>query len=347
MPVWILSSFPKLALRHEAREIGACASPAFENICSSSLNRTSLRWRIYPYMPDTSNIRPDALSALLLDGIRYERGGVVTRAQECFEAVTRQAADHPAIAAEAWWRLANLHRLHSSWDESLIAAHRSAELAREHGLADIEADALNIEGAVWYVRGDFDRARPLYTRSLELATSPATRAKALQNLGALAAEERNFEEGERLFARSREAYRVAGDARGEAVSLLNIGRLQSDRGFPAVARATLEAAVVAARLTGDFEMHAAALLNLGIALSALGLSNEAEERITTAYGQFTIADIPAQRVRCLMQLATLSVTRGEASAAVVCLTHARVVAASAGLPRELRLIDEQMQALLL
>ena len=296
-------------------------------------------------MSPTPPYGTDSIAALLADGVRYERGGVVTRARECFEAVTRRVEENPAAAAEAWWRLANLHRLHSSWDEALEAAHKSAELARAHSLIDIEADALNIEGAVWYNRGDFDQARALLTRSLDLAKAPATRGKALQNLGNLAAEERDFDEGERLFARSREAFRAAGDARGEAVSLLNIGRLQSERGFPAVARATLEAAVSAARQTGDLEMHAAALLNLGIALGALGLASEAEERITTAYGQFTIADIPAARVRCLMQLATLAASRDETSAARVCLVHARDVATTAGLPRELRLIDEQMRAL--
>lgn len=269
----------------------------------------------------------------------------MARARECFEAVTRHWAENPAAAAEAWWRLANLHRLHSSWDEALDAVRKSAELSREHGIVDTEADALNIEGAVWYSRGDFDQARALFTRTLELAKNQATRGKALQNLGGLAAEEGNFDEGERLFARSREAYRAAGDARGEAVSLLNIGRLQSDRGFPAVARTTLESAVTAARQTGDLEMHAAALMNLGIALGALGLSSEAEERITTAYGQFTIADIPAARVRCLMQLATLATSRDETNAARVCLVHARDVAVTAGLPREVHLIDVQMQAL--
>ncbi|MDB4892654.1 MAG: hypothetical protein JWL61_4509, partial [Gemmatimonadetes bacterium] len=223
-------------------------------------------------MPDTPSRGNDSIAALLADGVRYERGGVVTRARECFEAVTRHVEENPAAASEAWWRLANLHRLHSQWDEALHAARRSADLSREFGMVDTEADALNIEGAVWYNRGDFDQARTLFTRTLELAKAPATRGKALQNLGNLAAEERNFDDGERLFARSREAYRAAGDARGEAVSLLNIGRLQSDRGFPAVARATLEAAVTAARQTGDLEMHAAALLNLGIALGALGLS---------------------------------------------------------------------------
>jgi tetratricopeptide (TPR) repeat protein len=293
----------------------------------------------------TQSFTRDNLIAQLADGVRYERGGVVQRAQECFEFVTRHAAEDPESAAEAWWRLANLYRLHSLWDDALAAARTGAALAREHGLDNTEADALNIEGAVWYIRGEYDKARPLFGRMLELARSEATRAKALQNLGGMAAEERNFDEAERLFADSRVAYRAAGDARGEAVSLLNIGRLQKERGFPSIARETLETAVTAARASGDLEMHAAALLNLGIALSALGLTDQAEERITTAYGQFTIADIPVQRVRCLMQLAELAAARGELSAAHVCLTHAQSVADTAGLPRELRLIQEQRNQL--
>jgi tetratricopeptide (TPR) repeat protein len=282
---------------------------------------------------------------LLADGIRYERGGVVRRARECFESVTRSADEDPAAAAEAWWRLANVHRLHSEWDDALDAARTGAELARAHGLADAEADALNIEGAVWAQRGDFEKARMMFDRMLELAKDPGIRGKALQNLGGLAAEEALFEEAERLFASSREAYRTAGDARGEAISLLNIGRLQTERGFPLVARETLEAAVAGARQLGDLEMHAAALLNLGTALSALGLLNEAEDRITTAYGQFTIANTPAMRVRCLVQLASLAGARGEPQGARICLTQAREVASSAGLPREISQIDQQLSAL--
>jgi tetratricopeptide (TPR) repeat protein len=282
------------------------------------------------------------VAALLADGIRYERGGVVARARECFESVTLQADRYPAAAAEAWWRLANLHRLHSSWDEALSAAHQSASLAHDHGFTDTEADALNIEGAVWWIRGDFARARTLFTRVLELAQTPEVRAKALQNLGGVAADRHDFDEGERLFGESREVYRELGDARGEAMSLLNIGQLQTERGFPAIARETLEKAVAGARMAGDLEMHAAALLNLGIALSKLGLHGDAEERITTAYGQFTIADIPLQRVRCLMQLATVASDRGEPGAARVCLNHARGVAESSELPRELQLIEAQL-----
>ncbi|MDB4914441.1 MAG: hypothetical protein JWM95_2085 [Gemmatimonadetes bacterium] len=270
---------------------------------------------------------------------------MVARARECFEAVTQQVALHPAAAAEAWWRLANLHRLHSSWDEALEAAHKSEALATAHGFTDTAADALNIQGAVWWIRGDFPRARALFERMLSLAQTPEIRAKALQNLGGIAADDRDFDEGERLFAESREVYRDLGDARGEAMSLLNIGRLQTDRGFVELARATLEQAVGGARLSGDLEMHAAALLNLGIALSALGLHGDAEEKITTAYGQFTIADIPVQRVRCLMQLATVAADRGELGAARLCLTHARSVAESSGLPRELALIETQIAGL--
>ena len=297
-------------------------------------------------MPPAS--RPLSLPAtatLLAEGIRYERSGVTARALDCFEEVTERWREDPAAAAEAWWRLANQHRLQSRWLEALDAARAATTLAREHGLPDQEADALNIEGAVWMTRGDYATARPLFERTLALAQSTCTRAKALQNLGGIAGEERDFDKAERLFLESREQYALAGDARGEAVSMLNLGRLHMDRGDLARSRETLEAAIDAARLSGDLEMHAAAMLNLGMVLSALQCVGEAEERITTAYGQFTIADIPVQRVRCLMQLARLAVLRNDTVSARVCLTHARDVAAASQLPRELRLIAEQLDAI--
>lgn len=283
-----------------------------------------------------------ATVSLLEEGIRYERGGLTARAMSCFEDVTQHWQEDPASAAEAWWRLANQHRLQSRWFEALEAARTGATLAREHGLRNQEADALNIEGAIWMTRGDYAAARPLFERTLELAETPSTRAKALQNLGGIAGEERRFEDAERLFAESRQEYANARDARGEAVSLLNMGRLQMERGNLDEARVTLEDSVYSARLTGDLEMHAAALLNLGIVLSELNSISDAEERITTAYGQFTIADIPVQRVRCLMQLARLAMLRSEPATAKICLTHARDVAAQAQLPRELKLIVDQL-----
>ena len=286
-----------------------------------------------------------SVADLLADGIRYERGGVAARALECFEQAAARIGENPAAAAEAWWRIANLHRLHSAWDDAVAAANRAADLARRHGLVDVEANALNIEGAVWMHRGEFDRARELFTRMLGLSANPATRAKALQNLGNVAAEDGNLDEGERLFSQSRSTYREAGDARGEANSLLNLGILQTVRGDPAQARETLEQAVNGARLSGDLEMHAAALMQLGIALGNMGIVGEAEERITTAYGQFTIADIPLQRVLCLMQLAKLAADRHESAGARVCLMHARTVAVAASLPRELKTIEDRLARL--
>jgi tetratricopeptide (TPR) repeat protein len=282
------------------------------------------------------------VAAALEEGVRYERGGVVQRARDSFEEVSRRWRENAGAAAEAWWRLSNLHRLGSRWEEALEAARSAAALAREHDLPNVEADALNIEGTIWTTRGDYAAARALFQRTVELATSPSTRAKALQNLGAIHAEEGLFEEAEQLFLASRAEYHFAGDARGEAVSLLNLGRLQMERGDPQLAKATLDAAVRESSQTGDLEMHAAALLNLGIALSAQGLHALAEERITTAYGQFTIADIPVQRVRCLMELATVSRARGETATARICLRHARDVAVASELVRELRLLDEQL-----
>jgi tetratricopeptide (TPR) repeat protein len=293
----------------------------------------------------SSRIEGDDLETLLDDGIRYDRSGVAARARACYVEITERARERPDIAAEAWWRLANLQRLQSQWDDAIASARVGADLARAHALHDIEADALNIEAAVWATRGDARRAWSLYERMLELATRPITRANALQNLGGLAAEERRFDEAERLFGTSRDAYREADDLRGEACSLLNIGRLQAERGDPVLARETLEAAVRHSRTSGDMEMHAAALLNLGIVLGALGELASAEERITTAYGQFTIADNALQRVRCLLQLAALASERGEPDAARVCLVHGRAIAAQAEVPRELRLIDEHLARL--
>jgi tetratricopeptide (TPR) repeat protein len=293
----------------------------------------------------SSRIRGDDLETLLDDGIRYDRSGVSARARACFVEITERAHERPDIAAEAWWRLANVQRLQSQWDDAIASARAGADLARVHALRDTEADALNVEAAVWATRGDARRAWSLYERMLELATRPLTRANALQNLGGLAAEERRFDEAERLFGASRDAYREADDLRGEACTLLNIGRLQAERGDPALAKETLDAAVHQSRMSGDMEMHAAALLNLGIALSMLGEHGTAEERITTAYGQFTITENAVQRVRCLLQLAELASQRGEPEAARVCLMHGREIAAQTALPRELRLIDEHLARL--
>jgi tetratricopeptide (TPR) repeat protein len=293
-------------------------------------------------MSNALHFGTDDLAAILEDGIRYDRGGVATRARSCFVEVTERWRENPPAAAEAWWRLANLQRLQSQWDDALESARAGAALARANQLADVEADALNIEGAVWWTRGEYEKARVLYQRMLQLAQSPTTLAKALQNLGSLSAVERDYETAERLFSDSRETYRLTNDARGEAFSLLNIGRMQAERGDPALACETLEAAVIQSRQAGDLELHAMALLNLGIAIGDLGRFVEAEERITTAYGQFTIAEIPVQRVRCLLQLATLARRRGEPTAAHVCLDHARKVATRADLPIELGLIDEQL-----
>jgi tetratricopeptide (TPR) repeat protein len=295
--------------------------------------------------PDTPTQSQPSVADLLGDGIRYLRGGVTNRARDCFEEVARRADRYPEAAAEALWQLANLHRLHSEWDEALNVAHRSGELAREHGLQDIEANAANIEGAIWWARGDYQQALTHFQRSLELSCTHATRGKALQNLASLAAVQGNFVDAHPLFVASREEYRSAGDARGEAVSILNIGRLQMDLGEVEQAEETLTSAVMAAKHAGDIEMLAAAQVNLGIALGRLGRTGEAEERITTAYGQFTIANIPAQRVQCLTQLASLAVRRNDTHGARVCLTHARTVAEAAGLPLETREIDDQLAAL--
>jgi hypothetical protein len=47
-------------------------------------------------------------------------------------------------------------------------------------------------------------------------------------------------------------------------------------------------------------------------------------------------------VRCLMELATVALARGDAGTARVCLLHARDVSTASQLTRELPLLDDQL-----
>ena len=109
----------------------------------------------------SSRLEGDDLATLLDDGIRYNHSGVAARARACFVEITERAHERPAIGAEAWWRLANVQRLPSQWDDAIASARAGADLARANGLPDVEADALNIEAAVWSTRGDAQRAARL------------------------------------------------------------------------------------------------------------------------------------------------------------------------------------------
>src|SRR5256885_17267943 len=97
-----------------------------------------------PSAMSSSRIEGDDLTTLLDDGIRYDRSGVSARARACFVEITERADERPDIAAEAWWRLANVQRQQSQWDDALASARAGAALARAHGMRDTEADALNV-----------------------------------------------------------------------------------------------------------------------------------------------------------------------------------------------------------
>ena len=110
------------------------------------------------------------IAALLAEGIRYERGGVGARALDCFAQVTDRWRDDPAAAAEAWWRLANQHRLQSRWLDALDAA-------RARRGAGPRARAAEPRGRrAQHRRGDLDDARRLCRRAAPLPAHARARA---------------------------------------------------------------------------------------------------------------------------------------------------------------------------
>ena len=287
----------------------------------------------------------DDLATLLEDGIRYDRSGVSARARACFVEVTERwrasRRPRPPRRGGGW---PTLQRLQSQWDEAIASATRSApswpRARHERRRRPTRSTSRRPCGR----RAAMRRARLVDLRADARAGDDAvTRAKALQNLGGLAAEERRVRRGGAFLRRIARSVSRGRRCARRSVQPAQHRTLQAERGDPALAQETLEAAVhpvAPGRRHGDARRRAAQPRHRARRRSASVA--EAEERITTAYGQFTIADIALQRVRCLLQLADLRGgprRAGRGARLPRPRTQGRV---APELPRELRLIDEQL-----
>ena len=254
---------------------------------------------------------------LLDEGIRREMGGALDDARRMY-ARACDATDDPDIVAEAWRRLADVHRAQCRWDEALDAARRSAVAAEAAGLRDRVAEAINAEASVHLSRSDFAMATPLFERVLALAEDDRLRGIALQNLGAVAAQSGDLSGAERRFADSYDAFRRAGYTRGEALALNNQGRAALDRGDPLASADLLGQALALARAVQDTDLVALVSLNLAEALAEAGEAEHAEELLSGSLGFFATNGNEWRRVECLRLLGDLLQRRGEGTTAVRC-----------------------------
>lgn len=259
-------------------------------------------------------------SPTLAEGARAEKLGMHDRALAAYEAA---AASHdPAVASEGLRRQADIQRLRCDWDTAVRSARRAQRVAREAGLPQQVAEALNCEASVLLARGELKGARLLLEQMVDVAADARLRGIGLQNLGAVHAQRHDLDAAERAFAESHACFTACGYARGQAITLNNRGRAALDRGDTTRASALLGEAVAAARDVEDEELIALAMTNLGEAVLASADYERASDLVCTALGHFRTSGNRWREVECLRLLGTINERRGHHAEAMRCYGHA-------------------------
>lgn len=246
---------------------------------------------------------------LLAEGIRAEKLGVLDRALSAYEEAASTATE-PDVVAEALTRQADVLRVQCDWDRAVEIARRAQEIARDAGLSDRRAQALNAEASVHLARGDLDGATPLLEEMVRVSDDIRLRGIALQNLGSLRAQQADLDAAERLFAESFACFRDCGYERGQAIALNNQGRVALDRGDAVHAKGVLEQALTSARHVEDEELIALATTNLSEATLATGDYPRAHDLLCSALGHFRESGNRWREVECLRLLGTINARRG-------------------------------------
>lgn len=275
---------------------------------------------------------------LLAEGKYAEQLGILERAIAAFEVASRST--QPAIAAEAFTRLADAYRSKATWDAAVEAARRGQEIARAAGHGLLLTHAIIAEANVLMCRGDFSGAKQLFDQVLSLTDDPLMRGLALQNSGSIFAQQGQLGAAERAFAESYGCFQRAGYRRGEAIALNNYGRVALDRGNLALAEGLLTQALSVSREVEHAELIALATLNLAEAKARQGSTDRAEDLASEALGFFTASGNRWREIECLRLIGTINERRGYAQDAARCYERALAIATAVGATVEIRTLSD-------
>lgn len=257
--------------------------------------------------------------------VRLFRGGHMEQAAELFQQLA-DTSDEPCVVARALRHQADVYRIRAEWIPAIELARRSAETAKSAGLTLLFAEALNAEAIIHQSRGAFDSAVPLLENVLTVIEDDRIRGSALQNLGSIAAMNKDFAAARARFEESLESFRRSGYRRGEAIALINASAIANDVGDHASAAEMAHEAIKLARKLHDYDAQAHATLNYARALIGLGDFDRAEEMLSTAFGFFTIGGNPYRQVAALRILGDLGHQQGKIENAASCYRHALGIA---------------------
>jgi tetratricopeptide (TPR) repeat protein len=282
--------------------------------------------------------------SLLEEGIRHQTRGDLERALEAYRNCVRESRD-PRIVSEGWRRQASVLRCSCAWHEALDAARQAVATARQAGLPDVAAEALNAEGAVHLTRGDLERAIPLFEEARDSATDPRVRGLALQNLGTIAAQRGHAFSAEQYYRESCQCFQASGYARGEAMVLTNYAASALDRGDLDLAERLGGEAVESAIRLEDLEVLAIARKNYAETLLRRGKYDRAEELASAALGFFSVGENAARLAECYELLGDIGARRGDQRTAASCYERGRALAARVGAEPMERRMKDRLQGL--
>ena len=267
------------------------------------------------------------------DGVRFQKIGMLDRALRQFETTVDLATD-PATASEALCRQAHIYRSWCRWDDTLRLARRSADVAREARLEQLEAEALNAEAIVLLELGRFDEAVVMFERILGLDIDHRMRGIAYQNLGSIAAQRTDFERAEQYFQSSYKHFSLAGYQWGEAFALTNMAAAAVDSGKHKSAEIIGGQAIRAAKRGGHLELIGIACLNTAEALAAQQDFERAEELASEALGYCPMEENDLRRAQCYRVLGDVRLYAGEKGEARRLYVEAMRLADRVGSDRE-------------
>jgi tetratricopeptide (TPR) repeat protein len=294
-----------------------------------------------PYPHHRATAAREALEA----GLRAEHGDDLQRALHHYADAAIRAGDDPAVVAQALTRQAGVYRRLSEWDLAASYARRARELADGAGLADLRAEALVAEGNALLCNGQLDAAGAVYHRLARVAMNDRQRGIAMQNIGSIHAQKREFEWAAEAFAASRALFQSAGYTRGEAIATNNLGRLALDTGDLPDAEQLLCEALARARAVQDAELAALALLNLAQLRVAQGAVGAAAEMVAEAYGHFAVSENRWRQIECLWVFADIAEAEGQVAQARMHLERGREIALAINARLELERIEARLAAM--
>lgn len=278
----------------------------------------------------------------LEEAVRLERGGLLEKALAELDVAAR--SDDPAVLAEALRHQADIRRSRCEWEMAVALARRSRAIAREAGLPELEAEAVNAEAAIYLTRRFFADAERLFEAMLEITEDPRIRGIALQNLGISSAEQGHLEEARHRFLDSHDFFEAAGYTRGMATARVNSGRISLLEGRDEEAETLCTQADQLARRVGDLELSALASLNLAEALLRRGRPAEAEIPASVALGYFTGVGNQWRRIECLRLFGDLHRAEQDSESALQCYARALELARETETPDEVAGLEELLEA---